>query len=103
MWSRQVQKRVGHWPLEEIGADNKVEDKSRSGNHGTLEGTAKVVKGKVGNAFEFDGDTGYVDCGTGGSLALPGAMTCMFWFTPLTKIEAGLPRWTVLTIQKPGC
>ena len=89
-------KMVGYWPLEEIGAGNKVEDKSGSGNDGVLKGTAKVVKGKVGNAFEFDGVSGWVDCGDDASLQPLGPMTCMFWFTPLTEIKAGLPRWNLV-------
>lgn len=56
--------RVGHYTLNSLGGRdrNVVRDSSPAGNNGTNYG-ATVVKGQVGNAFEFDGND-YVDLGT---------------------------------------
>ena len=39
----------------------KVTDKSGKGNHGTVHGASWTSKGKVGGAYEFDGDEDYIE------------------------------------------
>ena len=89
-------KMIGYWPLDDIGKNNEIEDKSESGNHGILKGGAELVDGIKDKAIAFDGVSGWVDCGDDMSLQPPGPMTCMFWFNTLTEIKAGLPRWNLV-------
>ena len=88
-------KMVGYWPMDE-GEGTEVVDASGTGNDGTLKGGTDWVDGVVGKAVEFDGASGWLDCGNDVSLQVVGPMTCMFWFSPLTEIKAGLPRWNLV-------
>jgi Ca2+-binding RTX toxin-like protein len=49
------------------------------GNPGTLHGDVTFVPGKVGQAFDFDGNGDYVDLGSEASLDLPGSMSVSLW------------------------
>jgi len=58
-------------------------DLSRKDNHGTLHGGAKpymIAPGVMG--FEFDGNSGYVDCGSDDSLDAKDAITIGVWIYP---------------------
>ena len=87
---------MGYWPLDEVGKGNMTEDKSGAGNDGILKGKADLVDGIKGKALRFDGVSGWVDCGSDVSLQQNGPITCMFWFSPLTEIKAGLARWNLV-------
>jgi hypothetical protein len=50
---------VGHWKLDE-GSGNVVSDSSRTNNPGTLVNGPSWVRGKLGTALSFDGNTGVV-------------------------------------------
>jgi len=62
-------KKAGLWPPVRDGlvlhysfdeADDRAEDKSGKGNHGTLHEVKWTEDGKVGGAYEFDGKTAYI-------------------------------------------
>jgi len=58
-------------------------DLSRKGNHGTSHGGARpfqIAPGVMG--FEFDGSSGYVDCGNSKSLAITSDITIGAWIYP---------------------
>ena len=88
-------KMVGYWPMDE-GEGVDVADASGTGNDGIIKGKVDWVDGVKGKALEFDGVSGWLDCGNDASLQLEGPITCMFWLNPLTEIEAGLPRWNLV-------
>jgi hypothetical protein len=71
---------VGHWKLDDQGA----RDVSGQGNAGTVKGGPKSVKGKLGNALEFDGNDDVVEIP--GNAALQklqeGSYTISAWFNP---------------------
>jgi len=53
---------VGWWTFDGIDLTaTTAKDKSWQGNDGTRNGTTKAVLGKIGQALNFDGSTGYVD------------------------------------------
>jgi regulation of enolase protein 1 (concanavalin A-like superfamily) len=69
-----------------------VEDSSGTGNNGTNYG-ASVATGKFNGAFEFDGSSGYVDCGNDASLPQTTAFTVSAW-VKLNSLNQG---WKVIT------
>jgi Ca2+-binding RTX toxin-like protein len=52
---------------------------SSGNNHGILHGDVGFSPGKVGQAFEFDGNLDYVDLGSDPTLDLPGSMSTSLW------------------------
>jgi hypothetical protein len=48
---------IGHWKLDET-TPGKVVDSSGLGNHGQVEGVARFVPGKLGNAIDLEGKGG---------------------------------------------
>ncbi|MEX0672674.1 MAG: LamG domain-containing protein, partial [Candidatus Paceibacterota bacterium] len=71
---------VGYWSFD--GPDvsgSTVDDVSGSSNDGTINGDASPAIGKIGQAFEFDGDGDYVDAGDSASLDLTSAITMSTW------------------------
>ncbi|TKJ37075.1 MAG: hypothetical protein CEE38_09235 [Planctomycetes bacterium B3_Pla] len=61
-------KLVAHWKLDE-GAGTIARDSSGNGNDGAFQGDPKWVAGTIGNALEFDGIDGYIDCGNDRSIS----------------------------------
>lgn len=60
--------RLGEWWLDELSGPV-IEDHSGQGNDGTASGGITYgVQGKVWTALEFDGSSGYIDCGNNASL-----------------------------------
>ncbi|MCP3955208.1 MAG: LamG domain-containing protein, partial [Desulfobacterales bacterium] len=60
--------RVGEWWLDE-SSGSVIEDHSGQNNNGTAAGAVTYgVQGKVWTALQFDGSSGYVDCGNDASL-----------------------------------
>lgn len=68
---------VAIWLFDEDKGDV-VQDYSEKGNDGKIIG-AKWVKGKFGQALEFDGADDYVDCGSDKSLNPTTAITVVAW------------------------
>ena len=71
---------VGAWLFNE-GSGNTAKDSSGKSNHGKLMNNPKWVKGKFGQALEFDGADDCVDCGNDSSLAPgSGSYSVEAWF-----------------------
>ena len=89
---------VGQWTFDGIDMNwstNKASDKSGSDNSGTLTNmstTTSPVKGKIGQALDFDGVNDFVDMGSPASLDDIGAMTVSTWVKPNTAGEDGLGK-----------
>lgn len=81
---------VGLWLFDE-GKGDTVKDSSGNGNDGKLMGNPKWIKGKFGNALEFDGDGDYVDCGNADILSMENEITVLFWVKTSKKMVA---MWT---------
>lgn len=77
---------VAHWSFDE-GGGTRVADLSGNGNDGTVH-DAKFVKNNGGYCLEFDGQTSYVDCGSGPSLDLEEALTLEGWVFPAVAPDA---------------
>lgn len=84
---------VSYYKLDENAANTTVED-----IHGTNEATASVntdqlsIAGKINTAFEFNGTSEFVSCGTDTSLELgsAGAISCWVWIQDKTPpVAAG--------------
>jgi uncharacterized protein (TIGR02145 family) len=76
---------VGFWSFN--GKDisgTTAYDRSGQGNNGTLVGGLTVVGGKVGQALQFDGATGYVTTGT----SYNGVKTISFWVKPNSTTQS---------------
>jgi len=69
---------VGWWRFDE-GTGTVASDSSGNGNNGTFNGDPEWVAGHFGGALEFDGTGDWLDCGTGQSLRLGGAVTMTAW------------------------
>lgn len=52
------------------------------GNNGTVQGGTSYAAGEVGQAFQFDGSTGYVTAGNPANLRLTSAITIDAWINP---------------------
>jgi hypothetical protein len=66
-----------------------AKDDSGNGNKGVIRGNPRSVPGKVGLAFDFDGDDG-IEIASNPTLELPNALTCAAWMYPrATKDAAG--------------
>lgn len=75
--------RVGHYPPNSINPDDTVKDASPEDNDGVVFGDVSVAEGggKVGNAFEFDGDSDYVEIDDDESLGVAN-VTVAAWVKP---------------------
>lgn len=77
---------VGYWSFDAGTA----KDDSGNGNDGIIQGDPQSVAGKVGKAFDFDGDGDGVEVPDDASLQLADALTCAAWIYPrATKDAAG--------------
>lgn len=66
---------VGYWSFDTGSA----KDDSGSGNNGKILGSPKVVAGKVGSAFDFDGVDDGIEVPDHASLQLPDGLTVACW------------------------
>jgi hypothetical protein len=76
------------------------------GNNGTLQGGATFAAGEVGQAFQFDGSTGYVSAGNPASLQLTSAITVEAWINPhaapaANTMSAILTKWAQIFNVQP--
>jgi len=70
---------VGYWKLDE-GVGVATADSSQYDAHGELIDGVYWADGYMGKALEFDGETGYVDCGPGdGQFDIEDALTLSVW------------------------
>jgi len=83
---------VGMWLFEEGGGDI-AKDSSEKGNHGNIAGRVKWVKGKFGNAMEFNGTDTWVEVPFNDSLVLE-EVTIVAW----AKIQKA-PRWQSILMR----
>ncbi|MHA1233281.1 MAG: LamG domain-containing protein [Candidatus Helarchaeota archaeon] len=72
---------VGYWTFDDNDLNGTtIYDKSGNGNHGTLHnGVTTGQTGKLREAFSFDGEDDYVDCGNDESLDITDAITIEAW------------------------
>ena len=78
---------VGAWTFD----DGTAKDYSGYGNHGEILGDPKVVKGKFGNALEFDGSDDGVEIEDDEVLQLTEPFTAAAWIFPRScKDHAGI-------------
>ena len=69
---------VGWWRFDD-GTGTTAADSSGNGNDGTLMGSLTwTTDGKMGGALQFPA-SGYVDCGSGSSLAIGDAVSMAAW------------------------
>jgi len=78
---------VGWWTFDETSG-NVAADSSGYGNNGTVVGNPQWVAGKIGGAFQFDGNT-YINCGRSASLNIRDQITIAFWF----KVQSFTVTW----------
>jgi len=64
--------------------DGTAKDLSGNGNDCVIHGGVTSVDGipQLGKALQFDGSTGYLDCGSGASLNITSAITVSAWVKP---------------------
>ena len=87
---------IASWPMNE-GQGQVVKDVSGNGNDGAIEGGVQWVEGIEGTALEFDGTSGWVNCGQDASLyTTKNQCTLMCWFKPTADIKGGGPRQNIL-------
>ena len=70
---------ISYWPLDDSTIEGKTVKDIFGKNNGTIIGNPKIVEGKVGQALEFDGISGCVDCGGDESLAPTDGVTIEAW------------------------
>ena len=85
---------AAYWPL-----DGDAEDATGNGNDGVIAGATEWVEGVQGQALQFDGSSGTVDCGQGETLS-PSPMSCMFWMKPSKDLGPGDPRSDIVYYAK---
>lgn len=81
-----------------LPADGNASD-STGGNNGTLQGSANYATGKVGQAFQFDGTSAYVQVGNRANLRLTSGITIEAWINPrsLRAQSAGQNMGAIVT------
>jgi len=70
---------VGMWLFDE-GEGKLAKDGSANKNDGKLIGNPKWVKGKFGEALDFNGSSDYVEVADSKSLDITGDITIVLWF-----------------------
>jgi len=89
---------VAYWSFDAgIAEDDGVMD-----NHGTILGDPKVVDGKVGEAFDFDGIDDGIEVPDNPSLQLPDALTVAAWIRPDRYVKHGGICWKGKSIAGTG-
>jgi uncharacterized protein (TIGR03437 family) len=71
---------------------------SAGANNGTIQGGTTFAAGEVGQAFQFDGSTGYVSAGNPANLQITSAITIETWINPRTaptgtNLAAIVTKW----------
>jgi len=86
---------VGYWLAYSEDTTTAV-DLSGNGNNGTLQGDTTYSTGRFDDAWSFDGDGDYIDCGNNPSLQLSTELTISAWVWPNNVEERGylLSKWS---------
>ncbi len=82
---------VSWWP----GEGNAVD--IVSGNNGTLEGGVTFTNGEVGQAFDFDGSSGYVEVGDLADLDMSNSFSLECWIYPTGPGSGGGAGGTIIS------
>ncbi|NIP24127.1 MAG: DUF1080 domain-containing protein [Phycisphaerae bacterium] len=69
---------IGHWTFDE-GKGMIARDSSGRNNHGTIMGSAKWTKGRIGGALDFDGTDDFVSIPNEGDFDITGSITVTAW------------------------
>ncbi|MHC4285297.1 MAG: LamG-like jellyroll fold domain-containing protein, partial [Planctomycetota bacterium] len=69
---------IGHWTFDE-GKGMIARDSSGRNNHGTIMGSAKWAKGRIGRALDFDGTDDFVSIPNEGNFDITGSITVTAW------------------------
>jgi outer membrane protein assembly factor BamB len=69
---------IGHWTFDE-GKGMIARDSSGRNNHGTIMGSAKWTKGRIGGALDFDGTDDFVSIPNEGNFDITGSITVTAW------------------------
>jgi len=64
---------VGYWPM-----DTNANDYSNNINNGTIF-SATPITGKVGNAYDFNGSTSYINIPNSSTVDITGNLTIQAW------------------------
>ncbi|MGB9597077.1 MAG: hypothetical protein ACPL7B_12420, partial [Candidatus Poribacteria bacterium] len=80
---------VSYWTLDKDTVGGNLVKDIVGKNNGKINGSPKVVAGKVKEAMEFDGVDDFLDCGTDESLNLTKAITIETWAMPKEAGEGG--------------
>jgi hypothetical protein len=75
---------VGYWSFD----TGTAKDDSGNGNKGIIHGAPKAVGGKVGMAFDFNGETDGVEIPSNSTVELPNALTAACWVFPRAPRDA---------------
>lgn len=89
---------IAAWLFDEI-EDDIVKDSSPNDNDGEIVGSPELVKGKFGDALEFDGQSGSVDIPSSESLNNVDDITILAWI--LLKREVTSGTWNAIAGKNP--
>ena len=78
---------ISYYKLDETSVE--VLDSAGS-NHGINYGATRGVEGKIGNAFEFNGNGNYVDTKFGNGLIYPDGVSLQLWVRSTDSDDSGL-------------
>ena len=80
---------VGWWRMDDVNASGDPWDRSSYSNNGSKKGNAaQTDAGKLGKAFEFDGDGDTINAGNSNSLSLSSNFSIAFWVkTGITTVQ----------------
>ncbi len=79
---------IGHWAFDE-GRGMIARDSSGRNNHGTIMGSAKWTRGRIGGALEFDGTDDFVSIPNEGNFDITGSLTVTAWI----RVNAFTRSW----------
>jgi hypothetical protein len=101
----QEQHLKGHWQMNEVGET--IDDDSNNNNQGILmptESPAFLVKGKFGNALQFNGNSQYIEIPDHESLSVTGNLTVEAWVkrSSLGSEQTILGKWDESVSQDGG-
>ncbi len=84
-WSQDF---AGVWHLKE-GGGPAAQDSTVNFNHGTLVNSPAWTNGQVNGTLDFDGNTQYVNAGSGSSLSFTNNFTLSAWINPTSYHTVG--------------
>jgi hypothetical protein len=88
---------IAAWSFDEVGEGGSVEDVTGNGHTGTVEG-ATLVRGKYGEALQFDGENDVVKVPSSPEFALTEGFTLEAWVRP----ESESNEWAPILAKELG-